>query len=43
MQSRGIPAERVVVAGFSQGGALALHVALRTKDRLGGVVACRYT
>src|SRR5688572_18113349 len=26
---RGIPAERIVLAGFSQGGAVALHTALR--------------
>lgn len=35
----GIPAERVVVAGFSQGGALALTTALRSTRRLAGVVA----
>ncbi|KAG5191439.1 lysophospholipase-like protein II [Tribonema minus] len=39
-KAKGIPAQRVVVAGFSQGGATALHVALRTKDALGGCVAC---
>ncbi len=36
---RGIPAERVVLAGFSQGGALALHTALRYPQRLAGVIA----
>jgi phospholipase/carboxylesterase len=36
---RGIPAERVVLAGFSQGGAVALHTALREPRALGGVVA----
>jgi phospholipase/carboxylesterase len=36
---RGVPPGRVVLAGFSQGGALALHVALRHPERLGGVVA----
>jgi phospholipase/carboxylesterase len=36
---RGIPASRLVLAGFSQGGAIALHVALRRPERLLGVVA----
>jgi len=36
---RGIPADRVVLAGFSQGGALALHTALRHPQRLAGVIA----
>ncbi len=35
----GIPAERIVIAGFSQGGALALHTGLRHDARLAGVVA----
>jgi phospholipase/carboxylesterase len=38
-RERGIPAERIVLAGFSQGGAMALHAALRWPERLGGVVA----
>jgi phospholipase/carboxylesterase len=38
-RERGIPAERIVLAGFSQGGAMALHTALRWPERLGGVVA----
>jgi phospholipase/carboxylesterase len=37
--ARGVPAERVVLAGFSQGGAVALHTALREPRPLGGVVA----
>ncbi len=37
-RQRGIPAERIVVAGFSQGGAVALHTALRYEDRLAGVM-----
>jgi phospholipase/carboxylesterase len=37
--ARGVPPERIVLAGFSQGGAMALHVALRHPDRLAGVVA----
>jgi phospholipase/carboxylesterase len=36
---RGVPAERVVLAGFSQGGAMALHTALREPARLAGVIA----
>lgn len=36
---RGIPEERVVIAGFSQGGAVALHLALHTKRRLAGLMA----
>lgn len=35
----GIAAERIVVAGFSQGGAMALHTALRYPERLAGVMA----
>ena len=38
-QARGIPPERIVLAGFSQGGALALHTALRHPQRLAGVLA----
>ena len=34
-----VPAERVVLAGFSQGGAIVLHTALRYPRRLAGVVA----
>ena len=36
--ARGIPAERLVLAGFSQGGAVALHTALRHPQRLAGVM-----
>jgi phospholipase/carboxylesterase len=36
---RGIPTEKIVIAGFSQGGALALHVGLRHPERLAGIVA----
>lgn len=35
---RGIPAERIVLAGFSQGAAMALHVGLRFPKRLAGIV-----
>ena len=38
-RSRGIAASRVLLAGFSQGGALALHTALRFKVKLAGVIA----
>ena len=37
--ARGIAARRVVLAGFSQGGALALHTALRFDRPLAGVLA----
>lgn len=36
---RGIPAERVILAGFSQGGAIALAGGIRHAQRLGGIVA----
>jgi len=36
---RDIVAERIVIAGFSQGGAIALHSALRYPKKLGGVLA----
>jgi phospholipase/carboxylesterase len=38
-QSRGIAPDRIVLAGFSQGGAVALHAGLRTPQRLGGLIA----
>jgi phospholipase/carboxylesterase len=37
--ARGIPASRIVLAGFSQGGAIALATALRHPQRLAGVMA----
>lgn len=36
---RGIPAQRILLAGFSQGGVIALHTALRHPERLCGVLA----
>lgn len=36
---RGIPAHRIALAGFSQGGAMALHTALRYPSTLAGVLA----
>ncbi len=38
-RQRGIAPGRLVVAGFSQGGAMALHVGLRHPDRLAGILA----
>jgi phospholipase/carboxylesterase len=38
-KARGIPAARIVLAGFSQGGAMALHSGLRHEERLAGVLA----
>ncbi len=35
----GIAADRIIVAGFSQGGAIALHAALRHPERFAGVMA----
>ena len=35
----GIPAQRIVLAGFSQGGAIALHAGLRYPQRLAGILA----
>ena len=38
-QSRGIASRRIVLAGFSQGGAIALYTALRYRERMAGVIA----
>lgn len=38
-RERGIDPSRIVVAGFSQGGAIALHAALRYPQRLAGLMA----
>ena len=38
-RARGIPADRLVLAGFSQGGAMALHTGLRYPERLAGIMA----
>jgi phospholipase/carboxylesterase len=37
--ARGVESKRIVIAGFSQGGAIALQAALRYPQRLGGVMA----
>lgn len=36
---RGIAAEKIILAGFSQGGAIALQVGLRHRESLGGILA----
>lgn len=36
---RGIPDERIILAGFSQGGAIVMAAALRHPNRLGGLMA----
>jgi phospholipase/carboxylesterase len=38
-RTRGIASENIVLAGFSQGGALALQTGLRYPDRLAGIMA----
>lgn len=38
-QERGVPSERIVLAGFSQGGAIALAAGLRHAQKLAGIVA----
>lgn len=38
-RAQGIEAGRIVLAGFSQGGATALHVGLRHGERLAGIIA----
>ena len=38
-RDRGIPTRRIVLAGFSQGGVIAQHVALGYPERLAGIVA----
>lgn len=37
--ARGVPSSRVVLAGFSQGGAIALHTGMRYPEPLAGVMA----
>jgi len=36
---RGVPYDRIVVAGFSQGGAIAMHTAMRFAEKLAGLMA----
>lgn len=37
--SRGVPTARIVLAGFSQGGAVALYTGLQHRDKLAGIMA----
>lgn len=37
--NQGIPSHKIVLAGFSQGGAMALQTGLRYKEKLAGIVA----
>ena len=37
-REHGIPSEKIVLAGFSQGGAIALHLGLRYEERLAGLL-----
>ena len=39
IRAQGLPANKIVLAGFSQGGAIALQTALRYPERLAGVMA----
>lgn len=36
---QGVPSEHIIVAGFSQGGAIALHTGLRYSKKLAGILA----
>lgn len=38
-QERGIPSERITLAGFSQGGVIALQLGLAFEERLAGIMA----
>ena len=38
-EARGVPRSRVALAGFSQGGVIALNLALRSESRFAGVMA----
>jgi phospholipase/carboxylesterase len=37
--NRGVSSQRIVLAGFSQGGAIALHTGVRYPERLAGIMA----
>jgi phospholipase/carboxylesterase len=37
--ARGVPSRRIVLAGFSQGGAIALYTGVRYAERLAGIIA----
>ncbi|MDH5571282.1 MAG: alpha/beta hydrolase [Gammaproteobacteria bacterium] len=38
-KNRGVKAENIIIAGFSQGGAMALHTGLHYPEKLGGILA----
>ena len=38
-EQRGVPRERIVLAGFSQGGVIALHLGLSSPQRFAGIMA----
>ncbi len=38
-EAQGIPCDQILLAGFSQGGTIALHTGLRLQQRLAGLVA----
>jgi len=38
-EMHGIPASHIILAGFSQGAAMALHIGLRQMDKLAGIMA----
>ncbi len=38
-EMHGIPSSRIILAGFSQGGAMAMHVGLRQGEALAGIIA----
>ena len=38
-RARGMPSARIVLAGFSQGGAIALYTGVRYAERLAGIIA----
>jgi len=38
-KERGISADKIVIAGFSMGGAIAINTALHTKEKLAGMLA----
>ncbi len=37
-RERGVPSNKIVLAGFSQGGALALYAGLRHREKLAGII-----
>jgi phospholipase/carboxylesterase len=37
--AKGIPSERIILAGFSQGGVIALHLGTRTSKKLAGIMS----